>query len=98
MVELSLQNINSTAPYQVEHGAVDGSFKFTSESGATIQSDGGFVTISGLDNGEQVRFFSVDGKMLGEVKAADGTACFAATRGSVVIAKIGSDSVKIAVE
>lgn len=36
MVELSLQNINSTASYQVEHGAVDGSFKFTSESGATF--------------------------------------------------------------
>ncbi len=66
--------------------------------GVTIQSDGGFVTISGLDNGEQVRFFGVDGKMLGEARANDGTACFAATRGSVVIAKIGSDSVKIAVE
>ncbi len=66
--------------------------------GVTVQTNGGFVTISGLDNGEQVRFFGVDGKMLGEARATDGAACFAATRGSVVIVKIGNDTVKIAVE
>lgn len=36
MVRLSLQNINTTAPYHVEYGAVDGFFKFTSDCGATF--------------------------------------------------------------
>ena len=66
--------------------------------GIAIQSAGGFITISGLDSNEQVDFFAADGKSLGSAKAMGGTATFAAQSGSVVVAKIGKESVKIAVE
>ena len=66
--------------------------------GITIQSAGGFINISGLDSNEQVDFFATDGKALGSAKAMGGTATFAAQSGSVVVAKIGKESVKIAVK
>ena len=66
--------------------------------GVVIQSAAGFITISGLGSSEQVDFFSSDGKALGSAKAIGGTATFAAQSGSVVVAKIGKESVKIAVK
>ena len=66
--------------------------------GIVIQSAGGFITLSGLDTNERVDFFTVDGVALGSATATDGTATFSATNGTIVIAKIGKESVKIALE
>ena len=63
-----------------------------------MQSNAGFITLSGLGAGETVVFYSVDGRLLGTAKAIDGTAQFAAQSGSVVVAKIGLESLKIAVK
>ena len=66
--------------------------------GIAIQSAGGFVNISGLDNNEKVSFYGIDGKMLGSVTAINGTTSFAAQSGSIVVAKIGKENIKIAVK
>ncbi|MGN0282238.1 MAG: hypothetical protein ACI4B3_08065, partial [Prevotella sp.] len=66
--------------------------------GVMATSSDGFITLSGLNDNEQVSFYSADGKELGTVSAIDGTAQFSAQSGSVVIAKIGKESVKIAVK
>ena len=66
--------------------------------GIAIQSAGGFINISGLDNNETVSFYGIDGKALGSVTAINGTTSFAAQSGSIVVAKIGKESIKIAVE
>ena len=66
--------------------------------GVVIQSAGGFITLSGLDTNERVDFFAVDGAALGSATATDGTATFSAKSGTIVVAKIGKESVKIAVE
>ena len=66
--------------------------------GIAIQSAGGFINISGLDNNEKVSFYGIDGKALGSAKSIDGNVSFSAKQGTVVIAKIGNESVKIAVE
>ena len=66
--------------------------------GVVIQSAGGFITLSGLDTNERVDFFAIDGVALGSATATNGTATFSATNGTIVIAKIGKESVKIAVE
>ena len=68
------------------------------ERGIAIQSAGGFINISGLDNNEKVSFYGIDGKSLGSVTAINGTTSFAAQSSSIVVAKIGKESVKIAVE
>ena len=68
------------------------------DRGIAIQSAGGFVTISGLDNNEKVSFYGIDGKSLGSTRSIDGSVSFSAKQGSIVVAKIGKESVKIAVE
>ena len=70
----------------------------TKTRGVVIQSAGGFITLSGLDTNERVDFFTVDGVALGSATATDGTATFSAKSGTIVVAKIGKESVKIAVE
>ena len=79
-------------------GSLDSSINAAKTRGIVVQSDAGFITISGLDSTERVDFFATDGKALGSAKAMGGTATFAAQSGSVVVAKIGKESVKIAVK
>ena len=66
--------------------------------GIVIQSAGGFITLSGLNTNERVDFYAIDGAALGSAIATDGTATFSAKSGTIVVAKIGKESVKIAVE
>ena len=68
------------------------------DRGIAIQSAGGFINISGLDNNETVSFYGIDGKSLGSATAINGTTSFAAQSGSIVVAKIGKESIKIAVK
>ena len=74
------------------------SINSVSMRGIAIQSDGGFITISGLDNNETVSFYAIDGKNLGFSTAIKGTTFFTAKSGSVVIAKFGNESIKILVK
>lgn len=66
--------------------------------GIVVQTLDGIVTLSGLDEGETVRFSTIDGRSMGSVRAYDGQASIAAQSGTVVIANIGTESVKIAVK
>lgn len=65
--------------------------------GIVASSQGGIVSISGLDNGEVVKFYAADGKLVGTSVAAAGIASCAVSE-SIVIAKIGSSSIKILVK
>lgn len=66
--------------------------------GIAIQSAGGFINISGLDNNEKVNFYGVDGKALGTATSINGTTSFSAQSGTIVVAKIGKESIKISVK
>ena len=74
------------------------SVKTIKDRGISIHTSNGFVTLSGLNTDEQVSFYTADGRELGTVKAIDGTAHFAAQSGTVVIAKIGKESIKISIK
>ena len=65
--------------------------------GIVASAHDGIVNISGLDDGELVKFYSVDGKLIGSSSAVSGVASYAVS-GSLVIAKIGKDAIKVAVE
>ena len=69
----------------------------TATRGIIVTSNDGIVTLSGLNNDETVRFYTVDGKQLGAAKAINGTASQAISE-SVVIAKMGNQTIKIAVK
>ena len=68
------------------------------ERGIAIQSVGGFINISGLDTNDTVSFYALDGKALGTAKSTDGNVSFSAKQGTIVVARIGKESVKIAVK
>lgn len=65
--------------------------------GVVASAHDGIVTLSGLDNGEVVKFYAADGKYLGSSVAANGSASYAVNE-SLVIAKVGKNSIKIAVK
>ena len=54
-------------------------------------------SVSGLDNGEEVKFYAADGKYIGQAVAANGTASYAVSE-ALVIAKVGNNSIKIAIK
>lgn len=60
----------------------------------TTDSD---ITISGLNDGEVVTFYSVNGVNLGSAKAMQGVLHFAKPNESIVIAKIKGNDLKIAI-
>ena len=66
--------------------------------GIAIQSSDGFLTITCLDNNERVEFYALNGTALGAVNAIDGAVTFSAKSGSIVVAKIGKESVKVMVD
>ena len=65
--------------------------------GVVASAHDGIITLSGLDNGEVVKFYATDGKYLGSSVAANGATSYAVNE-SLVIAKVGKDSMKIAVK
>ena len=69
----------------------------TATRGIIVTSNDGIVTLSGLNNDETVRFYTVDGKQLGAAKAINGTASQAVSE-SIVIAQMGNQTIKIAVK
>ena len=58
--------------------------------GVVVTADNGFVSVSGLNDGEQVLFYATDGKV-------NGTASLS-TSESVVICKVGTTSLKVLVK
>ena len=65
--------------------------------GVVASAHDGIISLSGLDDGEVVTFFAADGKYLGSTVAANGAASYAVSE-SLVIAKVGKDSIKIAMK
>ena len=65
--------------------------------GIVVSAHDGIVSISGLDNGEVVKFYAADGKLIGSSSAVDGTASCAVSE-TMVIAKFGGNAIKVAVK
>ena len=65
--------------------------------GVVASAHDGIISLSGLADGEVVKFFAADGKYLGSTVAANGAASYAVSE-SLIIAKVGKDSIKIAMK
>ena len=76
----------------------DTNINSVSKRGIAIQTAAGFITISGLDGNEKLDVYTLNGTALGVARATNGVATFSAQSGSVLIVRIGNESVKIIVE
>lgn len=65
--------------------------------GIMVSANDGLINVSGLNDGELVRFYTIEGKILGIEKAVSGTASLS-TNESVVICKMGDKSLKVLVK
>ena len=65
--------------------------------GVVASAHDGIISLSGLDDGEVVKFFAADGKYLGSTVAANGASSYSVSE-SLVIAIVGKDSIKIAMK
>ena len=65
--------------------------------GIVASAHDGIVSISGLDNGEVVKFYAADGKLLGSSSAVGGVASCAVSE-KMVIAKIGMDAIEVLIK
>ena len=65
--------------------------------GVVASAHDGIVSISGLDNGEVVKFYAADGKLIGSSSAVDGTASCAVSE-TMVIANYCDNAIKVAVK
>ncbi len=66
--------------------------------GIAVQTSDGFINISGLNDNERVSFFTIDGRYIGNATAFSGAVIFTAQPNSIVVAKIGKESIKIIVK
>lgn len=66
--------------------------------GIAVQASDGFIHISGLNDNERVSLFTVDGRCIGNATAFSGAVTFTAQPNSIVVAKIGKESIKINVK
>lgn len=61
--------------------------------GIIISSDDGILTVSGLNKGEKVSLFSIEGKLIGTVNVENSTASCKVSE-KLIIVKIGNQSIK----
>ena len=68
-----------------------------SANAVLIQADDGFISVSGVGDGQQVVIYQVDGKQVATAKAYNGSANVATniSKGNTVIVKIGEKAVKV---
>ena len=84
--------------YWVRTADVENNINDVYMRGVTVQAEGNIITISGLNNNEEVSFYTIDGKYIGHSRAISGKAVFSsASTGTIVIIKIGDNSLKISI-
>lgn len=94
----SASNISAATLYWINANLENGTnINQVRTRGVVASAHDGIISLSGLDDGEVVKFFAVDGKYLGSTVAANGAASYAVSE-SLVIAKVGKDSIKIAMK
>ena len=64
--------------------------------GVLVQNDGDFLTVSGLNDNEQVTMYDINGVQLDIAKSVNGIATFSINMDSkIVVVKVGNDSIKV---
>ena len=83
--------------YWINANLETANINLTKTRGIVASAHDGIISISGLDNGEVVKFYAADGKLLGSSSAVGGVASCAVSE-KMVIAKIGMDTIKVLIK
>lgn len=91
----------ATATLHWMNGTLDiltGTKEFGAKRAVLVSSSDGFVSVSGLIDGEKIDAYSTDGKHIATAYAAGNAANIAAKSGETLILKIGSEAIKTLVK
>ena len=66
--------------------------------GIIASSNDGTITLSGLKENEQVKFYTLEGIIIGQTRAINGIASYATSANQTIIAKFGNSNIKILVK
>lgn len=91
----------ATATLHWMSGTMDiatGTQEFDAKRAILVSSNDGFVTVSGLNDGEKIEVYSTDGKLLNTVYAAGNAASIAAKVGETIILNVGNETIKTIVK
>ncbi len=87
-------NATATLYWVKDDGKIGTNINSAKTRGLVATSDQGLVSVSGLNDGEQVMFFNANGQLLGSQTSQGGSAGIA-TQEKVIILKVGSASIKM---
>ncbi len=87
-------NATATLYWVKDDGKIGTNINSAKTRGLVATSDQGLVSVSGLNDGEQVMFFNANGQLLGRQTSQGGSAGIA-TQEKVIILKVGSASIKM---
>lgn len=62
-----------------------------------VQSNGGEIAVSGLDEDESIAFYDLSGRLLGRAMSSAGSANFTATAGQIIVVRVADSSFKLRV-
>ncbi len=79
----------------VEFDSEETAIDTPTQRGIVVSTTGGYLTISGLNDGESISIYSIGGSLLAKFTAVAGTATYNGTSGDIVIVKIGEQSIKV---
>lgn len=91
----------ATATLHWMSGTIDtttGTQEFGAKRAVLVSSSDGFVTVSGLNDGEKVEAFSTDGKCIVTTYAVGNVINIATKSGDTIVLKIGNETIKTMVK
>ncbi len=89
------ETVTATLYFINADGGVETAIDIPTQRGIVVSATGGYLTISGLNDGESIGIYSISGSLLATPTAVAGTVTYKGTSGDIVIVKIGVQSIKV---
>ncbi len=89
------ETVTATLYFINADGGVETAIDTPTHRGIVVSATAGYLTISGLNDGECISIYSINGSLLATSTAVAGTATYSGTSGDIVIVKIGEQSIRV---
>ncbi len=89
------KTVTATLYFIDANDGVETAIETPTRRGVVVSATDGFLTISGLNDGESVSIYSINGSLLATYASVASTATYSGTSGDIVIIKIGEQSIKV---
>ncbi len=89
------ETVTATLYFITKDGDYETAVDTPTQRGIVVSAAGGYLTISGLNEGESISIYNISGSLLSTSTAVAGIATYSGTSGDIVIVKIAEQSIKV---